>query len=91
MAPRSFEEDVARLLELYPDVPALGSPYGTGNETFGLSSQYKRASAIAGDASFQATRRQWIRAASAAGVKTFGYLFTDQNAALSPKIGRAHV
>ena len=87
MAPRSFEEDVARLLELYPDVPALGSPYGTGNETFGLSSQYKRGSAIAGDASFQATRRQWIRAASGAGVKTFGYLFTDQNAALSPSKG----
>ena len=46
MAPRSFEEDVARLLELYPDVPALGSPYGTGNETFGLSGEYKRLAAL---------------------------------------------
>ena len=37
---------VDKLLDLYPDVPALGSPFGTGNNTFGLSSQYKRASAI---------------------------------------------
>ncbi|KAI3619517.1 extracellular triacylglycerol lipase precursor [Moniliophthora roreri] len=35
-----------QLLQLYPDVPALGSPFNTGNETFGLSSQYKRSAAI---------------------------------------------
>lgn len=34
------------LLELYPDVPALGSPFNTGNETFGLPSGYKREAAI---------------------------------------------
>lgn len=33
-------------LYLYPDVPALGSPFGTGNDTFGLSRQYKRYAAI---------------------------------------------
>jgi hypothetical protein len=39
--------DVAdKILELYPNVPALGSPYNTGNETFGLSSVYKQAAAI---------------------------------------------
>ncbi len=37
-----IEEVVDKLMELYPDNPALGSPYNTGNETFGLSSQYKR-------------------------------------------------
>lgn len=37
-----IEEVVDKLMELYPDIPALGSPYNTGNETFGLSSQYKR-------------------------------------------------
>lgn len=41
-----MEKVATRILELYPDVPALGSPYGTGNETFGLSSQYKRFAAI---------------------------------------------
>lgn len=35
-----------KLVQLYPDVPALGSPFNTGNETFGLSSQYKRLAAI---------------------------------------------
>ncbi|KAJ7624729.1 Carboxylesterase, partial [Roridomyces roridus] len=31
-----------KILELYPDDPALGSPFGTGDETWGLGSQYKR-------------------------------------------------
>jgi hypothetical protein len=34
------------IFALYPDVPALGSPYGTGNELFGFTSLYKRAAAI---------------------------------------------
>ena len=67
-------------MQLYPDDPALGSPFGTGNETFGISSQYKRVAAIMGDATTQAPRREWIQAASGVGVKTFGYYFTDQNA-----------
>jgi acetylcholinesterase len=37
---------INRILELYPDIPSLGSPYNTGNETFGLSSQFKRYAAI---------------------------------------------
>jgi acetylcholinesterase len=35
-----------KLMQLYPDVPALGSPFNTGNQTFGLSSKFKQASAI---------------------------------------------
>ena len=30
------------ILELYPDIPALGSPFNTGNDTFGLSPGFKR-------------------------------------------------
>ena len=37
---------IDEIFVLYPDDPALGSPYNTGNETFGLSSTYKRVSAI---------------------------------------------
>ncbi|PIL26441.1 hypothetical protein GSI_12199 [Ganoderma sinense ZZ0214-1] len=85
-----FQQDLAELLTLYPDNPALGSPFGTDNETFGLSSQYKRASALLGDASFQATRREWIQAAAGAGVTTFGYIFTDQNAALANPVRGVH-
>lgn len=40
------EEAVDKILELYPDIPALGSPFGTGNETFGLSTGTKRIAAI---------------------------------------------
>ncbi|KAJ7127858.1 Alpha/Beta hydrolase protein [Mycena epipterygia] len=66
---------VDKLLELYPDVPALGSPFNTGNETFGLSSQYKRYAAMSGDLIVQSQRRSWSQAASKFGLKTFAYLF----------------
>ncbi|KAI0787601.1 extracellular triacylglycerol lipase precursor [Fomes fomentarius] len=87
---KELEQDMQTILQLYPDDPALGCPFGTGNETFGLSSQYKRASAIMGDSTTTGTRRQWIQAASAAGVKAFGYLFADQNAVADPKKGVTH-
>ena len=84
----AFQGDVQKLLELYPDIPALGSPFGSGNNTFGAGAEYKRAAAIVDDVAFQGPRRAWIQAASGAGVKTFGYLFTDQNAALqNPSLG----
>lgn len=37
---------VDELLKLYPDILALGSPYNTGNETFGFPSGFKRSAAI---------------------------------------------
>ncbi|KAF7376885.1 Carboxylic ester hydrolase [Mycena sanguinolenta] len=76
-SPTTLEESAETVLQLYPDIPALGSPFGTGNSTFGLSSQFKRAAAIIGDSDFQAQRRLWIETAANAGVKTFGYLFTE--------------
>jgi acetylcholinesterase len=42
----ALEIAAERLLELYPDDPARGCPFNTGNDTFGLSRQYKRAAAI---------------------------------------------
>ena len=76
-----YLQDIETLFGVYSEDPALGSPFGTGNETFGLSSEYKRVAAMLGDMSFQAPWREWIQAATAAGVTTFGYIFTDQNAA----------
>ncbi|OBZ70762.1 Lipase 2 [Grifola frondosa] len=80
------------LLKLYPDNPALGSPFGTGNDTFGLSSEFKRSAAIAGDLFFHALRRAWTQAASKVGVKTYAYLFTDPQAvpAGEPFLGVTH-
>ncbi|KAK0194653.1 Alpha/Beta hydrolase protein [Armillaria mellea] len=56
-----------RFLELYPDDPSLGSPYGTGNETFGLPSGFKRVAAMGGDMTFDAQRRTWTQTAVQAG------------------------
>ena len=44
--PPALNATIDKLLELYPNVPALGSPFGTGNATFGLSPEYKRLSAV---------------------------------------------
>jgi hypothetical protein len=82
-----LDDAVDKLLQLYPDIPALGSPFDTGNETFGLSSQFKRAAALFGDLTFQSQRRAWIQAASNRGVKTFGYLFTDHPPNFDPRLG----
>ncbi|KAL5518411.1 hypothetical protein ACEPAH_93 [Sanghuangporus vaninii] len=71
-------------LQMYPDDPASGSPFGTGNETFGLSSQLKRATAILCDVSFTSPRRSISQKASEQGVKVFAYLFTVPQAANLP-------
>ncbi|KAJ6586827.1 esterase 1 [Mycena vulgaris] len=73
----ALEIAAERLLELYPDDPARGCPFDTGNDTFGLSPQYKRAAAMLGDLIFQSQRRAWMQATSRRGVKSFGYLLTD--------------
>ena len=44
--PAVLQDAANTLLELYPDVPALGSPFNTGNETFGLPTGYKREAAL---------------------------------------------
>ncbi|KAF8951848.1 hypothetical protein BDZ97DRAFT_1683329, partial [Flammula alnicola] len=46
VSPAEQAATIERILQLYPDELALGSPFGTGNNTFGLSSEYKRFSAI---------------------------------------------
>ena len=41
-----LREALSELLQLYPDDPRAGSPFNTGNETFGLDKEFKRYSAI---------------------------------------------
>lgn len=99
-----------KLIELYPDIPALGSPFNTGNETFGLSSVYKQAAALGtylmhiflhstrmltrimedGDVAFQAVRRNFNQVAATAGLKNYGYLFTEPQPA-SGRLGGTFV
>ncbi|KAJ7659591.1 extracellular triacylglycerol lipase precursor [Mycena polygramma] len=65
------------ILQLYPDLPELGSPYNTGNDTFGLSSQFKRYASIAGDLYSVANRRALSQTAAKIGVKCFSYIFAN--------------
>ena len=44
--PEKNAAGIEEILRLYPDVPSLGSPFRTGDSTFGLSSQFKRYAAI---------------------------------------------
>ena len=76
-----LESDLAPLLLMYLGDPNLGSPFGTGNETFGAGDLYKVTAALFGDLAFQAPRRAWMEAAVKAGVPAYGYIFADQNAA----------
>ncbi|KAJ2916198.1 hypothetical protein MD484_g4209, partial [Candolleomyces efflorescens] len=68
---------IDKILELYPADPTVGSPYGTGDELFGLPESYKRQASILGDIDFSQPRRAWSQAAASFGVKTFAYQFTD--------------
>ncbi|KAM5539590.1 hypothetical protein V8D89_006699 [Ganoderma adspersum] len=88
-----LEADLVALLGRYSggDADLLQSPFGTGNDTFGAGEQYKLAAAVFGDLILQAPRRAWIEAAAAAGVRAYGYLFADQNAAAAdPSLGVHH-
>ncbi|TYJ55470.1 hypothetical protein B9479_003860 [Cryptococcus floricola] len=69
-------ETFAEILRYYPNDTTLGSPFDTGNETFGLDPSYKQFAAILGDAQFQAQRRYFLRQANQNGnAKTWTYQF----------------
>ncbi|CAK5266221.1 unnamed protein product [Mycena citricolor] len=90
ISPAELQTSILRILELYPDNPSLESPYGTGNDTFGLSSQYKRYAAIDGDMDFHSQRRLWINTAANASVPTYGYLFTQPQPQQAARLGVSH-
>ncbi|KAF7316247.1 Carboxylic ester hydrolase [Mycena indigotica] len=79
--PEALAKAADRLLELYPNVAALGAPFGTGNETFGLNSQFKRWAAIWGDFSLEAHIRELRHLISSLGnMPLYGYQFADADA-----------
>ncbi|KAK0199371.1 extracellular triacylglycerol lipase precursor [Desarmillaria ectypa] len=78
------------LMMLYPDDPCLGSPYGTGKETFGFPPGYKRMAAINGDLMFDSQRRMIMQHAAKKSVKTFGYLFSCSLPIFPPHAGVPH-
>ncbi|KAI9448172.1 esterase 1 [Lactarius indigo] len=93
--PSPFGPDVLRtgldkLLSLYPDDPSAGSPFGTGNQTFGTGPGFKRGNAIIGDIFFQALRRFWSQTTSALGTPSYAYIFTDPQPSADPALGVHH-
>ncbi|KAH9179846.1 esterase 1 [Lactarius sanguifluus] len=65
IGPDALRTGLDKMLSLYPDDPSAGSPFGTGNQTFGTGPGFKRGSAIIGDIYFQALRRFWSQTTSA--------------------------
>lgn len=62
--PNASADQIDKLLQLYPQDPADGSPYDTGfNNT--LTPQYKRLASLQGDFYFQAPRRFLLQQRSA--------------------------
>lgn len=57
--PDITEAQLDRLMELYPEDPTQGAPYGTGL-LYAVPPQYKRLAAINGDYSFESQRRQLL-------------------------------
>jgi len=80
----SFELDT--LLALYPQDPAQGSPFNTGDLNV-LSPQYKRIAAILGDLTFQAPRRFFLSNRSS---KQNIFAFLNTRLKATPGIGSAH-
>ncbi|WVN88583.1 uncharacterized protein L203_103794 [Cryptococcus depauperatus CBS 7841] len=84
-------ETMARLFTLYPNDIVSGSPYDTGNETFGLSPAFKQSAAILGDVQFEAPRRYFIRQANQFGNnKTWAYHFEQHTPGSAPQLGVYH-
>lgn len=85
------------LLKLYPDIPALGSPFAPVNVSkndrfYGPTNQYKRLSALFGDGLFQAGRRLLLQAyiARDKNYPVYNYLFTANTPGASPALGVYH-
>ncbi|THV01239.1 alpha/beta-hydrolase [Dendrothele bispora CBS 962.96] len=83
-----LDQSIQEMLELYPDDPSLGSPFGTGNKTFCLSPGFKRMSAIYNDIPFLSRRRFWQQTMAkmpSSGVKSYGYLWKQSTKQITNK------
>ncbi|KAG8780522.1 hypothetical protein FRC12_022898 [Ceratobasidium sp. 428] len=81
---------IRELLKFYPTDPAAGSPYGTGNETFGQGAQYKRAASIIGDLTFGSSSRDHHATANKFGVKSWSYVMCEPAPNFVPVYGVQH-
>lgn len=76
LIPQVLDDNVFRgLLDAYPNNPSEGSPFGTGNNTFGHDPMWKRGAAIFGDWKYTSTARHALRLAAKHGLDAWGYLW----------------
>ncbi|KAH7339617.1 Alpha/Beta hydrolase protein [Rhizoctonia solani] len=78
-----------KFVSMYPDDPAAGSPFGTGNETWGKGRDTKRGAVIFGDWLFEAPRRKFTREAVKAGLPVWSYQYS-QPGYWAPEFGVGH-
>ncbi|XAO27820.1 hypothetical protein I312_106683 [Cryptococcus bacillisporus CA1280] len=84
-------ETLAQLIALYPNDPSLGSPFDTGNETFGLDPSFKQFAAIYGDGQFQSLRRYFLQQANQYGnSQTWTYQFEQLTPGAPKYLGSYH-
>ncbi|KAI3608436.1 extracellular triacylglycerol lipase precursor [Moniliophthora roreri] len=77
---KALRHAIAELMNIYPDDPRVGSPFGTGNQTFGLNPEYKHYASLFGDLTVHAERRLFARKLNEASVPMYAYLFSDPDA-----------
>ncbi|KAI8458722.1 Alpha/Beta hydrolase protein [Phakopsora pachyrhizi] len=77
------QEVLNNVLKLYPDDPFVGSPFDTGNRTFGLPAIFKRLAAWYGDLHYQAPRRLWTKKTSS-NQPTYVYYFDGPRNSTDP-------
>jgi len=87
LGPGALKAGLDKVMSLFPDDPSAGSPFNTGNETFGAGTGYKRGSAIIGDMLFQAPRRFWSQTTRA---PSYAYVFTEPQPRADPALGVFH-
>jgi carboxylesterase type B len=83
---------IDQLLQFYPDDPALGSPFGTGdrysNVIYGL--QYKRGNALVGDLAMAGPRRLTCETWTQAGLDVYSYNWNQSDYMTPPEDGADH-
>jgi triacylglycerol lipase len=84
-------EQAVNILPHYPNIPALGCPYGWGNVTWPeLGLQYKRYESIAGDISMVAPRRMLAHLMSNSIDEVYSYRWDVAALNTSTTIGVQH-
>jgi triacylglycerol lipase len=90
--PAIEDSTIDRLLELYPNDPTLGSPFGTGDLYSGSECglQYKRGAALAGDIAMAGPRRLTCETWAKAGQDVYSYNWNQSDYNNPPEAGSNH-